>query len=107
MKKTKLLDDVRRAIRARQFSPRTGEHIAAFLRHLANERVSSSTQNQAATALHARSRSRNPADHAAPLARKRRATGSYRSSAACRRGKARAVSLVLALICDASAGTRL
>jgi integrase len=74
--KLKLLDRVRRTARAHHFSPRTeeayvgwvhryvlfhgkqhpaqldGQAIAAFLTHLANEdRVSSSTQNQAASAL--------------------------------------------------------
>ena len=72
----RLLEQVRRAVRARQYSPRTaeaytgwvrryvlyhgkrhpdqldGRHVAGFLAHLANDgRVSASTQNQAASAL--------------------------------------------------------
>jgi integron integrase len=72
----RLLEQVRRACRARQFSPRTaeaysgwvrryvryhgmrhpadldGDHVAGFLTHLANEgRVSPSTQSQAGSAL--------------------------------------------------------
>ncbi len=76
MSKPKLLEQVRRACRARQFSPRTQEaytgwvrryllfhskrhpselgahEVSDFLSHLTNERnVSASTQNQAASAL--------------------------------------------------------